>query len=170
MQAAHPLDAGRRADEADEADLLGAALLQTVDGGDRRIAGGEHGRDHDHQPLGKVGRRLEEILDRRKGLRLAVEPDMGDARGRHEIEHALGEGEARAQDWREHELLAGEARRHHRGERRLDLDLGQRQVARDLVADEHADFLEQLTKRFGRAGLVAQQRELVLHQRMGRRS
>ena len=44
--------------------------------------------------------------------------------------------------------------------------LGQRQVARHLVAQQHADFPEQLAKRFGRAALVADQRELVLHQRM----
>ena len=118
------------------------------------------------QTLAEIGRRLEVIFDGGEGLRLAIEPDMGDARRRDEIEHAFGESEAGAQDRREDQFLPGEARRHHRGERRLDLDFGQRQVARDLVAEQHADFVEQLAKRFGRAGLVADERQLVLHQRM----
>ena len=42
MNATHPFDALRGADHADKADVLGAAFLQPVDGGDRGIGGGEH--------------------------------------------------------------------------------------------------------------------------------
>ena len=42
----------------------------------------------------------------------------------------------------------------------------ERQVARDLVAEQHADLVEQLAEALGRALLVAHQRQLVLHQRM----
>ena len=51
-------------------------------------------------------------------------------------------------------------------ERRFDLDHFQRQVARHLVAEQFADLGEQFAKRLGGAVLVAQQRQLVLHQRV----
>jgi hypothetical protein len=40
------------------------------------------------------------------------------------------------------------------------------QIARDLIAQQHAELAQQLAKRFGRETLVADQRELVLHQRV----
>ena len=130
------------------------------------FAGGQHRRDHDHQPLGRSLGALKKYSTATKRLRIAIEADMGDARGRHQIEHALHEGHAGAQDRREHQLLAGDLRRLHARQRRLDLDIGQRQIARDLVAQQHADLLEELAKRLGRDVLVAQQRQLVLHQRV----
>ena len=108
MEAAQPLEAFRRAEQADEADVLGAALLEPVDGGDRRVGGGDHRRDDDDEALAQVGRRLEEIFDGDEGLGLAVHADVGDARGRHQIEHAFHERHAGAQHRREHQLLAGD--------------------------------------------------------------
>ena len=51
-------------------------------------------------------------------------------------------------------------------QRRFDLDIGQRQIARDLVAQQHPDLLEEFAKRFGRNVFLPQQRQLVLHQRV----
>ena len=127
-----------------------AALLQPVDGRDRGIRGGQYRGNHDHQPLVQIARRLEEILHRDERLRFAVEADMGDARVRHQIEHAFGESDAGPQHRREHQFLAGDLRRLHAGKRGLDLDVGQRQIAGDLVAQQHPDLLEELAKRFGR--------------------
>ena len=56
MQAAQALETLGGAEQADQADLLGAGFLQPVDGRHRGVAGGDDGRDHDHQPLGEVGR------------------------------------------------------------------------------------------------------------------
>ena len=42
----------------------------------------------------------------------------------------------------------------------------ERQVARHLVAEQHADLVEELAEALGRALLVAHQGQLVLHQRM----
>ena len=50
--------------------------------------------------------------------------------------------------------------------RRLDLDVLERQVARDLVAEQHADLVQELAEALRRALLVAHQRQLVLHQRV----
>ena len=80
-------------DQADDADVAGAALLQPVDGGDRGVGGGDHRRHHDDLALGEIGRRLEIILDRDLGLGVAIEADVGDARRRHEIEHAFDQRE-----------------------------------------------------------------------------
>ena len=91
---------------------------------------------------------------------------MGDARRRHEFEHAVEKADAGAQDRREHQLLAGDHRRLGHAERRLDLDHFDRQIARHLVAKQHADFVQQLAEALGRAPLVAHQRQLVLDQRM----
>ena len=58
------------------------------------------------------------------------------------------------------------ARRHHPRQWRFDLDFRQRQVAGRLVAEQGADLAEQFAEDFGRACLVAQQRQFVLHQGM----
>ena len=42
----------------------------------------------------------------------------------------------------------------------------ERQVARDLVAEQDAELAAELAERFGRKLLLADQRQLVLHQRM----
>ena len=91
MNAAHPLDAFRRRDQAHQPDVVGAAFLQAVDRGHRGVGGREHRRDHDHLPLVQIARRLEVIFDGDERLGLAIKPDMGDARVRHQIEHAFGE-------------------------------------------------------------------------------
>ena len=91
---------------------------------------------------------------------------MGDARVRHQIEHAFGESDAGPQHRREHQFLAGDLRRLHVGKRRFDIDVGQRQIAGDLVTQEHPDLLEEFAKRLGRNILFPQQRQLVLHQRV----
>ena len=91
---------------------------------------------------------------------------MGDARARHQIEHAVEKADAGAQDRREHQLLAGDGRLHGLGQRRLDLDQLGRQVARDLIGQQHADLVEKLAEALGRDVLVAHQRQLVLHERV----
>ena len=113
MDCAHALDPFRRADQANQPDLLCSALLEPIDGSDRRVRGGKNGDHHDDETLGEIRGRLEIILDRDQGLGLAIKTDMGDARGRDEVEHAVGEGEAPAQDRSKDELLAGDAVRRH---------------------------------------------------------
>ena len=89
---------------------------------------------------------------------------MGDARARHEIEHAVEKADAGAQDRREDEFLAGDRRLHRLGQRRFDLDQLQRQIAGHLVGQQHADLVEELAEALGRHRLVAHQRQLVLDQ------
>src|SRR5262245_242994 len=85
MQTAQARKALRSTQEADQTHLTRAALLEPIDGGYRRIGGGDHRRNDNDEALIEVGRRLEEVFDGNKGLRLAIEADMGDAGGRHKV-------------------------------------------------------------------------------------
>ena len=52
--AAQPFEALRRGEQAHEADVFGAALLEPVDSGNRRIGSGQHGRDDDDPAASRV--------------------------------------------------------------------------------------------------------------------
>ena len=82
MDAAQALERGRYRNQTDEADVAGAALLEPVDRGNRGVRGGDHRRDDDYLPFGKIERRLEIVFDGDERFRIAIEPDVGDARGR----------------------------------------------------------------------------------------
>ena len=109
-----------------QSNFVGAALFQPVDRGDGRVRRCQHRRDHDHQPLVQIARRLEEIFHGDEGLRFAVKPDVSDPSGRHQIDHALRKGHAGPQHRHEYQLLARDLRRLHLRKRRLDIDIGQR--------------------------------------------
>jgi hypothetical protein len=89
------------------------------------------------------------------------------ARGRHQLQHAIEKADAGSQDRREHELFAGDHRRLHGLQRRFDVDHFERQIARDLVAEQHPDLVQELAEALGRARLVAHQRQLVLDEGVG---
>ncbi len=86
--------------------LLAPRFLELVDGGDRRVAGRQHGIDDDDQPVIQLGRGLVVVLDRLQRLVVAIDADMGDAGGRDEVEHAVEQAIAGPQDRGEHQLLA----------------------------------------------------------------
>ena len=92
MYVTQMVDALRCADQADQSNVLRAVLLQTVNGSDCRICRGHYRRYNDDKPLSEIGRSLEEVLDRGKSLRLAVHPNMSDARRRNQLQHPFGEG------------------------------------------------------------------------------
>ena len=160
VQTARPDDA------AQPLDACGAQIRQTSGCPWRRAPSGGRprqprycavastGDDDDHQPFGEIGRRLEKYSTGDE-----ASPDRGRARYGRRAPPARARACLRRRSCRR----AGSARRPAscrrccgaimRGHRRLDLDVGQRQVARHLVAQQHADFVEQLAKRFGRAVL-----------------
>ena len=166
MQTAQPFHALRRRQHRHKPDLPGAPLLEPDYGRRCRIRRRDDRGDDDDEALTKVRRRFEKIFDRDEQFWLAIKADMGDASRRHEVEHAFGKSDSGAQDWREYQFLAGKARRHHARHRRFDFNIGQRQVPGHLVTQQHPDLLEELTEGFGRDVLVADQRQLVLDQRM----
>ena len=64
------------------------------------------------------------------------------------------------------EFFPGNPRRHHSGQRSFNFNLRQRQISGHLVAQKHSNFLEKLAERFRRNIFAADQRQLVLDQRM----
>ena len=91
---------------------------------------------------------------------------MADARTGDDVEHAVEQADAGAQDRHEHDLLAVDLAPRRRRDRRLDRDLAQRQVARDLVGHQRGEFAEQAAELDRARLLLPQQRQLVLYQRM----
>ena len=149
MNATNALNAFRRADKADKSNVVRTALFQPVDRRDGGVRRCQHRRDHDHQPLVQIARRLEEVFHGGERFRFAVKADMRDPCGWHQIEHAFRKGHAGTQHRCEHQLLACDLRRLHMRKRRFDFDIGQRQVAGDLVTKQHPDLLEEFAKRLG---------------------
>ena len=161
-QAGHAL---RRGDQAEEADLRRrhAARDQHVDGMGRRAAGGQHGVDQ--QCPARLFRQLHVVLLRLLALGIAENADVSLARHRHQFANPFGKAEPGAQD-RDDGDLSRQVRRLHFRDRRFDRAALQRQVAGDLVTEQQAQLAQQLAEGDGRRGLVAQHRQLVLHQRM----
>src|SRR6202022_2253268 len=92
--------------------------------------------------------------------------DMRDARRWNEREHAVEKADTGAQYRRKRKLFPRNLGRLHRLKRRLDVDHLQRQVTGDLIAEQHADFVQQLPKTLDRAVPLPHQREFVLNQGM----
>src|ERR1700761_5409155 len=55
VQAAHALEAFGSRDQANEANVLGAAFLQAIDRSHRRVRGRHHRRHHDREALLEIG-------------------------------------------------------------------------------------------------------------------
>jgi hypothetical protein len=166
MGSTHPLDALRRADEANKPYLLSPSFFQPVHRRDRSIRSSKDRSNHNYEPLAEIGWRFEKILDRNESLRLAIKADMRHSRSWNEIEHSFRKCHASTKDRGKYELLAGDAWSNHTCERRLDLDIRQRQIARYLVAQQHPYLFEKLPKGLGGTVFVSDQREFVLHQWM----
>ena len=166
MRLFHPLHALGRGQKTEEADVLGACLLQKVNRRRRGIAGGQHGIDDDGHTVFKLGRNLEVILHRLERLGIAVEPDKPHPRGGDQLENTVEQTIARPQDRDERELLAYDHRRVHFAQGRLDALGGHRQLAGDLIGQKQADLAQKLTEGGGRGILLAHQGQLVLNQRV----
>src|SRR6266550_542180 len=155
-----------RGDEAEEADPLGAGVLERAHGVRRRAAGGEHGIEHEE--IARVFARwdFEIVVDRLERVVLTVDADVADAGRRDELRDALDHAESGAQDRHEGELLPRYADAPHALERGFHLRGLERQVFRHLVRHEHGDLVHELLE-IPRGGvLVPQDRELVLNQRV----
>ena len=116
--------------------------------------------------VGQVLRQLHVVLDRLKRLLVAVEADEPDPSARDKREHALEHADPGPQDRADGHLLPGDALRVHPLEGRLDLDRLGREVLRRLVGEQQRHLVHELAEVDGRRLLVAQVRELVLHQRV----
>jgi hypothetical protein len=161
-------DAGRCGDETEEADARRARALQRGDRGDRAPAGGEHRVEEEEVSLGGIARDLEVVVHGLERVVIAVQSDVADARRGDEAQHPLHHPQPRAQDRHERQLLPADAPPRRRLERRLHRHGLERQLARRLVRHQHRELVDELLEDLRRRPTVAQQRQLVLHERMPR--
>src|ERR1041385_6639690 len=109
---------------------------------------------------------LEVIVDGLERLVAAVKTDVPPEGGRDQLRNPFDHAEPGAQDRHERELLPRDLTAHRFLERRFDLDRLERQVLRDLVRHQHRDLVDELLEVTRAGAFVAQDRELVLDQRM----
>src|SRR6266540_1779016 len=166
----HRLHTLRRGDEAEEAHARGPGFLQGLHGSDGRAPGREHRVQHEKRPVLLARGDLEVVVDGLECVVVAVQADMSDARRGDELGDALDHPQAGAQDGDQGELLARHLHAAHMLERCIELDGLEGQVLGDLVGHEHRDLGGELLEVLGGRTLVAEQRELVLNQRVGQQS
>ena len=100
------------------------------------------------------------------GNLVTLHTDVAHASGGHQVEDAVDHAEARTQDGNNGELLAGKLLKHGGGDGSLDLDVFHGQVAHGLVAVKERKLAHELAELVGAGALVAQDRQLVLDERM----
>src|SRR5690606_38275424 len=113
-----------------------------------------------------LARDLEVIEDGVQRVVLAVEADVADPCGRHEPEHAFDHPEPRPEDRHEGELLPTDRVADRPLERRVDRHGVEGKVSGHLVAHERRDLLDKVAKQRLRSVTTAEQRDLVLDERM----
>lgn len=91
---------------------------------------------------------------------------MAHASGGHQVEDTVDHAKARTQDGHDGEFLAGKLFERGGSDGGLDLDVFHRQVAHGLVAVKKREFAHELTELVGAGVFVAQDRQLVLDERM----
>ena len=100
------------------------------------------------------------------GNLVTLHTDVAHASGGHQVEDAIDHAEARTQDGNDGELFAGELLKRCGGDGSLDLDVFHGQVAHGLVAVKERKLAHELAELVGASALVAQDRQLVLDERM----
>ncbi len=164
LQRADALGRRQQAQELDGARMGG---LDAIDGGDGRMAGGQHRIDGDDIAFGHIGRHLEVVLHRLQSLGVAVQAHGADAGVGHHPQQAIEHAVAGAQDAGKYQLLAVDHRARHLFQWGFDFDLLRRRVARDLIGHQHGQLAQQGAEGGAAGVLVAHQGQLVLHQRVG---
>ena len=91
---------------------------------------------------------------------------MSHAGRRHEVEDAIDHAKSCTQDRDDGDLFAGDALADRLLERGLDLDILEREVAHGLIALEDGKLGHELAELLRARVLVAQDVELVLHERV----
>lgn len=106
------------------------------------------------------------ILVRLVGDLVALHADVTHASGGHQVEDAVDHAKARTQDGHDGEFLAGKLFERGGSDGGLDLDVFHRQVAHGLVAVKKREFAHELAELVGAGVFVAQDRQLVLDERV----
>ena len=154
-----------RGDDADELDPRGAPALEDVDRRHGRAAGGQHRVEDQADLHRRVDGQLVVVLHRLERALVAVQADVPDLGRRHHLPDAFDHAQAGAQDGHQADLLLQPGALGD-GQRRLHVCRRQAQVRRGLVGQQDGDLAHQLAELLRLGAHVAQQRQLVAHQRV----
>ena len=126
----------------------------------------EHWIEQKEIALGRVARHFEVVVDRLERVVVSVQPDVSDTRARDEAIDPLDHAQARAKDGHERQLLPAHALSHRWLERRVHGHRLEREIARCFVRHQHRDLVHQLLEDLRRRSPIAQNRQLVLDERV----
>ncbi len=128
--------------------------------------GCQHGVQYNDLPLLNIVRQLAVIFDRLQCFGVSIQADMANLGGRHHGQHAFHHAESRAQNGHESQLAAGNHFRCCRSDRCFRGCFFQRQVTGCLVALQHGNFTDQLTKILTAGVFIPQVGQFMLNQRV----
>src|ERR1041385_3341197 len=166
MGVEHRLDALRRRDQAEKPDPGGAGGAELAHGRGCRAAGREHRIEDEEIAVGLRGGDFEVVAHRLERVVVAEEPHVPDPGRRDELADPLDHAEAGPEDRHQGELLPGDSTGGGTLERRLDLHRLGLEMAGGLIGHQHRDLRDQLLEILDRRGLVPEDGELVLDQRV----
>ena len=78
-----------RCQQTHKLDMFSAGLFDALYGGDRRIAGSEHGVDDNDWPLREFFGNFKVVLHCHQRVRIAVQPHMSYPSRRNQVEHTF---------------------------------------------------------------------------------
>lgn len=100
------------------------------------------------------------------GNLVALHTDVAHAGRGHQVEDTVDHAKACTKDGNDGELFAGKLLKRGGGDGGLDLDVFHGQVAHGLVAVKKREFAHELAELVGAGVFIAQDRQLVLNERM----
>ena len=126
----------------------------------------ENGDNEKDLALLCIGRKLAVVLNRFKGIRVAVKTDMTDLGRRNKTHNAIDHTETGAQNRNNRELFTGNHLGLRTADRSFDLHSLQREITGNFISHQSRNLAEKLPE-FLRAGFfVPHQRHLMLNQRV----
>lgn len=153
-------------DETEHTDTLSARPLERCDGGCRASAGCEHRVEEEKISFRRITGHLEIVVHGLKGFVITIQSDVSNTRGWDKPTNAFDHTKAGAQDRNQCQLFPHHLVTGHRLKRGLDGYRFEREVAGGFVRHQCRDLVDQFLEDFGWRGAVAQQRQLVLYQRV----
>ena len=136
--------------------MLAAVSLQEGNRGRSGAAGGQHGVQNDHVPLGDIAGHLAVVLHRLMSLGVPVQADMAHLGGGNQIQNAVHHAKARPEDGDNGQLLARQVLEGPGGNGGLDDHILQGQVTGSLIALQGGDFGNDLPKLLHAGRLVTE--------------
>ena len=127
-------------------------------------AGRQHGINDKDLSFRYICRKLAVIFHRLQCLRISVQTDMTDFRGRDEGQHTFDHAQARAQDGHDRKLLALKDMGFGGADGGLYIFFVHFKISGSLIAFQHGDLADRLAEFLGTCLFTADNTDLMLYQ------